>query len=352
MTHTEPSPRLEGLDVARALAIAGMILVNYTLVIAPNADAPAWLDAFITAISGRAAALFVVLAGVGVALLARSKPAARTIVLRRAAILLAIGLPFSAIWPPDILHFYALYLAAAALLLRAQSRTLLIALGATLLITPLLHLPFDYTKGWDFDSITYENMWAPASLARRLLFNGFHPFFPWFAFVLMGMLLARLDLASRHTRFRLFLVAAATTAALETLAFLLAGSGDFYEITLARGPMVPTPLFVLSAASSACAAIALCLEAVRWLPRAVIRPLLCTGQLALTLYLAHVLVGLWVYEDVVVAMGLPALYEPTAYAVAFIIASVLFATLWRWKCERGPLEALLRKASSAGLAAR
>lgn len=113
--------------------------------------------------------------------------------------------------------------------------------------------------------------------------------------------------------------------------------------------MVPTPLFAISAGATACAALALCLEAAERLPRAALRPLLCTGQLALTLYLAHVVVGLGVYEEAVVTLGLPALYEPVAYAAIFIAASVLFATLWRWRFQRGPFEALVRRLASLSL---
>ena len=62
--------RLEGLDLARFLAFAGMVLVNFDIVLRqPNLSEP-WL---IDLAQGRAAALFVVLAGIGFALGSGSK---------------------------------------------------------------------------------------------------------------------------------------------------------------------------------------------------------------------------------------------------------------------------------------
>jgi len=349
VSRRAPLSRLEGLDLARAFAIAGMVVVNYALVITPSSQTPAWLNLLLTAISGRAAALFVVLAGLGVALLARSKPEAQAIVQRRAGFLLLIGLAFSAVWPPDILQFYAVYLVVAALLLSAGTKTLFLVGASILSITPILHLPLDYTTGWDFDALTYEDMWRPDALVRRLFFNGFHPFFPWFVLVIIGMLLARLDLEDRRTRAIIIVAGAVTAGVLEALSYSMHSAEGLYEITLLRGPMPPTPLFILSAGATACTAVALSIEAAALLPRAVVRPLVCTGQLALTLYLAHVLVGLWIYEDIIITVGLPGLYEPFAYASIFMLTSILFASLWRRCFRRGPVESLLRGVSSLGL---
>ena len=57
--------RIIGIDVARALAVIGMIIVNFKIVFGQHGDE--WLKTFAHFFEGKAAATFVVLAGVGLA---------------------------------------------------------------------------------------------------------------------------------------------------------------------------------------------------------------------------------------------------------------------------------------------
>jgi uncharacterized membrane protein YeiB len=109
-------------------------------------------------------------------------------------------------------------------------------------------------------------------------------------------------------------------------------------------PMPPTPLYLLSAGGTAIALISLCLSladrfsSATWL----LRPLTSTGQLALTLYVAHVVVGMGLLE----ALGrLEHQSLPLALgsALMFCAAGVLFATVWRRFARRGPLEWVMRR---------
>ena len=60
--------RITGFDFARALALLGMILVNFKM--AMNAETGSnILLSFTTLLQGRASALFVILAGIGVTLI-------------------------------------------------------------------------------------------------------------------------------------------------------------------------------------------------------------------------------------------------------------------------------------------
>ena len=61
--------RIIGLDVARCLAIFGMVIVNYREALGEPEDGPAWLVSFSSNIEGKASATFVVLAGIGLSLL-------------------------------------------------------------------------------------------------------------------------------------------------------------------------------------------------------------------------------------------------------------------------------------------
>ncbi|GAF19069.1 membrane protein [Bacillus sp. JCM 19046] len=59
--------RMEGLDLARALAMFGMILVNFMIVTGAKGNGHPLLVGFTNLFEGRAAATFVTLAGIGIA---------------------------------------------------------------------------------------------------------------------------------------------------------------------------------------------------------------------------------------------------------------------------------------------
>ena len=63
--------RILGYDLARALAIFGMVIVNFKIVMGAGRRGPRWLIDWVGLLDGRAAATFVVLAGIGISLLSR-----------------------------------------------------------------------------------------------------------------------------------------------------------------------------------------------------------------------------------------------------------------------------------------
>jgi uncharacterized membrane protein YeiB len=71
-----------------------------------------------------------------------------------------------------------------------------------------------------------------------------------------------------------------------------------------------------------------------------------TGQLALTLYVAHVVVGMGVL-DVVGRLENQTLPFVLLSAAIFCALAMLFATLWRTKFMHGPLEAVMRALTDA-----
>src|SRR5262245_22349026 len=97
---TEASGRILGYDVARSMAMLGMIVVHFGLVMAVDQARPAWSAWIMHVLDGRAAATFVVLVGVGLTLRSRRAVAAggdraidpvRTTLIRRGVFLLAMG---------------------------------------------------------------------------------------------------------------------------------------------------------------------------------------------------------------------------------------------------------------------
>jgi uncharacterized protein len=352
--------RIEGFDLARGLAFLGMVYVNFRLAIAPEGSGPAWLAWLVSRLDGRAAATFVTLAGAGLSLLSRKARrsgdrealgAVRRRLRRRGAFLFVVGLAFWTIWPADILHYYGVYLAIGALLLDAPDRRLL-ALAAVLIITYPVLLVFgpDYSTGWDWTTLSYDGFWTPRGFLRNLLYNGFHPLIPWLAFLLFGMWLGRRDLRRAEARRPLVLGGLGVATAAEALSFLLRmattpslGSEDALAV-FGTEPMPPMPLYMLAAGGMATAVIGLCVMAAEKFPEARWRPpLVATGQLALTLYLAHVLVGLAPLELLGLPGGHGSLTFSIVWATAFGAGAVLFASLWRRRFARGPLEMLMRR---------
>jgi uncharacterized membrane protein YeiB len=102
------------------------------------------------------------------------------------------------------------------------------------------------------------------------------------------------------------------------------------------------PLYLAAGASTAVLVILGSIWLGEHLPEPVAEPLISTGQLALTIYLAHVFVGMGILE----ATG--RLEDQTlAWAVGtglvFSVFAILGSWAWRRHFARGPLEWLMRR---------
>jgi len=340
--------RTPGIDVARALAILGMVLVNYRMKLEVGGRGPDWLVWLSDRLDGRASALFVVLAGVGVSLRsarARQDPRQylafeRRALLKRALVLFVAGIGNMHLWEWDILHFYGLFLATAALLLNVRGPVLWVLVGMFCAFTSLLHIVFNYDHDLDF--------WTPVGALSTVLFNGVHPFFPWMAFLLVGMWVGRLDLTDRRTRRWLLAVAFAIAFVgelVDTLGVYAEESRLISEQTaewFSSWPAPPRPVYFLTAAATALVVICLCVEWTQPRPlNFIVVALTATGQLAFTHYILHALIivillqhGL--FEDA-------SLYESIASAFAFYVPAVFLSLWWRRRYAYGPLETVIRQ---------
>lgn len=349
MRHaTGRGARLAGLDLARYLALAGMVFVNFKQAMHPALQEPGWLLSFFHFLEGKASATFVVLAGLGLVLATRSlEPAtARTWTLRRALFLLAAGGMNLLIFPADIIHYYAVYFVLAIAWLQAGARALLAGMAAVAALSAWALLQLDYSQGWDWASLSYQGLWEPAGFARNLLFNGFHPVLPWFAFFLCGMLLARLPLAEPRVQWGL-VAAGGLMAGLACAVSALAAQSEWAP-WLATGPMPPGPAYLLMGLGCASIAIGACLRlADRW-PAGPWRGLLPAGRMTLTLYLAHILVGMGLLEALGALDGSRSLREVAVAAALYVIVASLAAWAWSKKVAQGPVEWVMRRLTAVG----
>jgi uncharacterized protein len=352
--------RIIGIDVARALAVIGMIIVNFKVVFGENGLS--WVKSFASVFDGKAAATFVVLAGVGLALMTNSAiknknqdklKIVRRRILKRALFLFIVGISYIAIWPADILHFYGIYMAITMLLLISKERTL-IATAITLIVAfPILMIFWNYETGWDFNTLDYQGFWTLKGFMRNLFFNGFHPVIPWTAFMLFGYWFGKQDLHNDKFIKKTFWISAIIFVSIQALSylsisFLSEGNQETAkELTeiLGTNPMPPLPIYMFNGSAIAFAIISACIIiAKRFENNKIIDALNKTGQLALTFYVAHVIIGMGIIDVINPAkMGNYSVEFSVVYALAFSLLCIVFAVIWRKYKTSGPLEWIMRK---------
>lgn len=377
VTRAPPTPRLQAVDLARCVAILGMVTLDVVL----NAcidrhghrfvdDGPVWLDLLTGIWNGRASALFVMLAGFGMVLMSKAKAGApldperarrvRRTVLRRCAVLFVIGnmLQASTFWYASILQFYSFFLGFGFLFLTVRSRWLLLVAAALLPAFLGLYQVFDYKWDWDDEHglarsgwVGADEFWTLPGQLSNYFFNGVYPLVPWFGFVLVGIWVGRLELTDARVRRPLIFGAAATLAGTvglwELAQVTIADPGLLAYFSLYRFP--PMPLYMLSAAAQGVLIIGLCFEiAPRLVGRRWVEPLVATGQMSFTVYLVHILVaGGWrpgLFELMDFPPGIGAGVESGwLRAIVFVPLVVLGCGWWKRHVGAGPMEALLRR---------
>lgn len=342
--------RIQGIDIARFIAFLGMVMVNFRIA-AQVSTGGGWggadigsdwevdWPAMITGLTeGRAAALFVLLAGIGLTL---GRPAWH-LTLRRAVFLFAIGMANMLIFDADILHFYALYFLMAALFLTASNRALLIGTAAITLIGAVAQAVLAYDTGWNWDTLHYADFWTLPGFLRHSLYNGWHPVFPWAGFVLFGMWLGRQKLDRPAVQTTLLLVGTLVAFLVEMVSRQLIELPELGEL-MGTSPIPPGLFYMTAAGATACAVLGATL-----LLTPLITALRCdqiliaAGRMTLTLYVAHILIGMGVLEAMDLLNGQMSSLGIFAYSVGFVACAALFALVWLRKFRHGPLETLMR----------
>jgi uncharacterized protein len=156
-TTASATSRILDFDVARALAILGMIVVHFALVRARDFGQPAWLARVVSYLDGWAAAAFLVSRGQASACVpgGRSRAATdrrlrvRSVLLRRGVFLLAVGFLNLAIRPGDIFRVYGISFLIAAWLFAVSDRGLW---GLAIGFVMVFHVWFfagDHGTHWD-----------------------------------------------------------------------------------------------------------------------------------------------------------------------------------------------------------
>ncbi len=352
--------RIIGIDVARALAVIGMIIVNFKVAFGENGSN--LLSFFIRFFDGKAAATFVVLAGVGLALMTNSAlkknnpiklKAIRKRIAKKAIFLFIVGVSYLPIWPADILHFYGIYMGVLIFLLSSKEKTILVSTIFLIIVFPILMMLWNYDTGWNFDSLVYQDFWTIKGFVRNLFYNGFHPVIPWSAFMLFGYWFGKQDLNNTKFVIKAFLISIIVFTGIQavsylSISFLSEGNQESAQELvqiLGTNPMPPLPIYMFNGIAIAITIISACiLVAKRYENTIIIIALNKTGQLALTFYVAHVLIGMGIVEAInPEKMRHYSITFSVIYALAFSIVCVLFAVIWKKHKTSGPLEWVMRK---------
>lgn len=352
------APREIGLDVTRAVALVGVVLMNYHgyLNLGDDGADRSWAERLFHPWNGplatRFAATFVLVAGVGVSLLTQRSRASgeraassddRWRLVRRGFLLFWSGFVLNWIWPGTILYFYGAYFMIAAALFTLRDRWVaIVGAGAAVAAAGISWWELERRlDGFGTDWLHPEPD-SPRNLLLRTFVDYTHPVLPWLAFVCAGMLLGRHRELLARRRWALVAGGLAVVTVTALVASLTPGSGRWDHLT-SLNPFDRGLLYTASVLGSAVVALGIVSWAAeRWHANALVVALQRAGQLTLTLYVAHVLVFNLVVRQRgwVTPTGLD---TALVLSLAFWVVAIAVAAWWHHRIGLGPLERLYRR---------
>lgn len=353
------SVRLVEPDVVRAVALIGVVLMNYHgyLILRGGTAGESFPHRLFNTNSGpfttRFAATFVLMAGVGVTLMtnfSRRSRIPRAIsddrwrLIRRGVLLYAFGYVFNWIWDGTILFFYGAMFVVAAFLFTLRMRWL-VAVGTASAIAAagLQWWRFERTKGGhDTSWLFASHDRSPRSLLFDTFVNGTHPLLPWLAFLCAGMMLGRM-LPLRH---EWKLIGAVAGVMIAIFTHLVSDAGSTTPLRaklLATDPWNRGLLYTVGTFASSVAAFII-VGAIAQATRtaALTRALSAAGRTTLSIYVLHALV----FDLVVDHWGWitpTGLDTASLFAAGFWVVAIAGAAAWQRHFGIGPLERVYRK---------
>ncbi len=381
MAISQPSGRLTGLDAARGAALLGMMSTHiFPLYLEGTAEA-SWVGA---TFSGRSSALFAVVAGIGLALLTGGhRPHGRAGISRdrrgiaaRAVVVAIVGLMLGGLETniAVILFHYGVLFLLALPFVSMSLRVLSWWAGGWTLLSPVAAF---ILRPWFQQHVSpsdvggnpnLEHFGEPVTLLADVMVTGYYPALQWLSYLLLGMVVGRLDLRSLRVQVGLLAGGTALAVAAKLLSGFLLGpagglaalrqtqDGQRYDIEAmlpvsltgidqsgtwwwlaASAPHSGTQFDLVHTAGTAVAVVGLCLLIARraqWL----LLPLAGAGAATLTLYSLHI----WIMS--IVDQQQP-MWEPATVYWCQVVAFVALGLVLRKLRARGPLEFVATGAS-------
>jgi hypothetical protein len=321
--------RIEGVDLARGLALLSMMAAHVFDADEPSTVATVAADCSVTT--------FALVAGVSLALMSggnrvgRERAAIRAGIAVHAVLIAVIGLALGFTGRADIVLpcFAVLFLLAIPLLGLRPWMLTRIAAVLLLVAPPLITATLVSAAPRSVDDPTFATVITdPSGLVIGLFLTGFYPVIAYLAYICAGLAIGRMDLSSVQVAYRL----------------VLGGLG-----AVAMGMlwlMLPPPhahswmvlIHDVHALGAAMTVVGASLLVVRVPVSArLLWPIRTAGTMPLTLYSAHVLVLVpGVLE-----------HEPVVLYLSLVAGGLVFEVLWRAFVaqQQGPLEWLVGEAS-------
>ena len=364
-----PTRRLVGIDAARGLALIGLMAIHLLPAWNEETGESSWSWRLF---SGDSAALFALLAGVGLALTSggrhphegRTMTADRIGLVVRAMLIAIVGLWIGTLMSEDppaynILIYYGVFFLLAIPFLHAGPKALFVCAAVFGIVSPLLMQGLlDQLPAWSNNNPTLSTVLTePGATASQLLLTGTYPALPYMTYLLVGMGLGRLNLRKQEVQIRLLVIGVGMAIfAQATSYFLLYAFGGYQRLLDASSfgeeelaevliwgpdslptstvwwlaiatPHTNTPLAIAASLGVGLAVLGVFLligpKIGKWL-----LPLSAMGVMTLTLYTAHL-----------VALSLEIHYElPYLWFMVHLAVAALFAVAWHRGLGQGPLE--------------
>lgn len=355
--------RIIGFDLARAYALFGMFIVNFNYCFGSVFPTEEPVGRFLNLFTGNSTSIFIILAGMGVSLMANQKndnqetrSNLKSIILKRSWFLLALGLLLFNWWPGDILHFYGSYMHIAAFLLFVTKRYYLWTALMVIIIYHILLFIIPVETSWDMSTFQYSDFWTLKGFFRNTLYNGWNSVFPWIAYFLLGMWLGKLNWQNNLIKRNVFLTGLLFFIIFQGIRLIAMNnySDDFLHSYILSEYFPPYLPFMVITAGFALMVISACmLIGEKFSENKIIQSLVKTGQMTLSHYVIHLTLGMIILAKLTSKQytGFPEDEIPTPpvyiliFAISFFIAIVLFSVFWSKRFKNGPLETLMRKIS-------
>ena len=358
--------RIASLDVMRTIALFGIIVLNYhgylnfsgALSTSKQSIFERWWHPFNGVLANPFPVGFVLIAGMGVSLMigaTNSKQLVTEIrwrLARRGLFLFTLGYGIEWVWAGTILPYYGAYFLIGSII-ATWSRAKLISLGAFSVLAAAL------IEWWRLEQSFNGNLtlWlspatpnTPRDLLIRLLIDYTHPIFPWLMFFIVGILLGRVYSQIAALRRNLFAFASAAVIFAYTLNSIVrsqlvdeSGSDERWSHLASTQPFDRGMLYVASAIGVVIAVfVVLHFLCERYENSPIIETARITGQMTLTIYLAHI----FIYNAVV---NWWQLVTPTGLDTAMImstavyISAIIWANWWHNRFGQGPAERVYRR---------
>ncbi|MBT2595299.1 heparan-alpha-glucosaminide N-acetyltransferase domain-containing protein [Arthrobacter sp. ISL-72] len=383
--------RLTGIDAARGLALLGMMATHLLPTFEADAQlTPTWIG---LTFSGRAAALFAVLAGIGLALsTGKQRPlqgaelsGARRGIALRALVIAVVGLFLGGLEvnvAVILVHYAVLFLCILPFIgLNIRPLCALAAgwvLGSPVLayllrpwlLAPSPPLKLGHNPNWD-------DLATPGRLLGDIFLTGYYPVLQWLSYLLIGLVIGRLALTKMAVQVLLLAGGVVMAVAAKWLGIVMMDQLGGKEALQARladptypldsllqvnlagveqtgswwwlagsAPHSGTTLDLLHTSAVAAVVVGACLLVGRlgeWLSLDLLLPLRGAGATTLSLYTGHVCLVAAMYLQ-----PLPAGWTEEGIYAAQALTAVLIGGSMAALHWRGPLEWVAHAASEVG----